>query len=141
MQLRDDTPSRCSSLHKCCAWCRFARVSLSVIAFAAGWPLPSLCAPANAQRPAQPPAVATPVPGQQPANAPSKDLLDVQTRVDSLDKRLDNLAIRVDSELRAATTRFDAVGRSTDRAFTVLTVLAVEALHRRRHDSQSSKGN
>jgi tetratricopeptide (TPR) repeat protein len=47
----------------------------------------------------------------------------METRLEQVERRLDQLATRVDSELRADTVRFDAMVRSSDRAFSVLALL------------------
>jgi len=73
--------------------------------------LPTLCLVLWAQS-------STPQPNSQ--NGPTAD---VGTRLEQVERRLDQLATRVDSELRADSVRFDAMVRTSDRAFSVLALL------------------
>lgn len=77
---------------------------------------------AVAQRPPQPLPPVAASPGQ-PLDALDKDVSDLQAKAGNMERRLDGLSARVDSELKAATLRFEALAHSTDRAFNVLALL------------------
>ena len=93
---------------------RFAPIIMASVVFLRLLDYPDAFAQSSSKAPAG---------GSHAAYRPGSDLTDLKAKEDMLDRRLDSLTIKVDSELKSAATQFEAIADSTNRAFTVLALL------------------